>query len=80
MQSVIKKWGNSASIRIPSSLMRAANLRLDEPVILHEEEGRLIIEPVKVRHYLLKDLVAKITPENRHSEVDTGEAVGQETL
>ena len=32
MRVTVKKWGNSASVRIPSSVMAAARLSLDETV------------------------------------------------
>ena len=32
MEVLIKKWGNSASIRIPHSVMTAANLHVDQAV------------------------------------------------
>ena len=47
MKSVVKKWGNSAALRIPASVMRAAHLELDEPVDVREESGRIVIEAVR---------------------------------
>ena len=46
MRVIIKKWGNSASVRIPVAIMQAANLSLDETVDVREEGGRIVIEPV----------------------------------
>ena len=46
MRAVVKKWGNSASVRIPATVLKAANLCLDEPVDVREESGRIVIEPV----------------------------------
>lgn len=72
----IRKWGNSAAIRIPSALLDAAGLKPDDPVELREEKGRIVIE--KARRLTLEELVAGITPENRHDEVDWGPPVGKE--
>lgn len=80
MKAVVKKWGNSASVRIPASILTAAGLKLDQPVDVREEHGRVIIEPVKVTEYDLADLLAGITPENIHAEVDFGAPVGGERL
>ncbi|GBQ51358.1 MAG: AbrB/MazE/SpoVT family DNA-binding domain-containing protein [Acetobacter fabarum] len=80
MKAVVKKWGNSASVRIPASVLAAAGLKLDQPVDVREESGRVIIEPVTVAEYDLADLLAGITPENVHSEVNFGAAVGGERL
>ncbi|MDD2770403.1 MAG: AbrB/MazE/SpoVT family DNA-binding domain-containing protein [Methylococcus sp.] len=78
MQLIVKKWGNSASIRIPAAIMEAAHLKLDDPVDVREENGRIIIEPLAHKTYELDALLVGITPGNLHSEVDTGSAVGNE--
>jgi len=80
MKAVVKKWGNSASVRIPASVMAAAGLKLDQAVDVREESGRVIIEPVTAVDYDLADLLAGITPENVHPEVDFGAPVGRERL
>src|SRR5437773_369902 len=41
MRTVVRKWGNSASVRIPAAVMQAAHLDLDEAVDVREEPGRL---------------------------------------
>ena len=80
MKAVVKKWGNSASVRIPASVMVAAGLKLDQPVDVREEAGRVIIEPVASVEYDLAELLAGITPENIHAEIDFGGPVGKERL
>ena len=79
MRMVVKKWGNSASVRIPAAVMEAARLHLDQPVDVREEAGRIIIEPIREETYELAALVAGITDENRHEAVDMGPPVGRET-
>lgn len=78
MQLVVKKWGNSASIRIPAAIMEAAHLKLDDPVDVREESGRIIVEPLAHKHYALETLLAGITTDNLHGEVDCGLATGKE--
>ena len=78
MQGVVKKWGNSAAVRIPASVLAAANVRLDQPVDVREEGGRIIIEPLRPARYNIDALVAAITNENRHDSIETGPAIGQE--
>jgi antitoxin MazE len=75
---VVKKWGNSASVRIPAAVMEAARLHLDQAVDVREEAGRIVIEPIREEMYELAALVAGITDENRHSVIDMGPPVGQE--
>lgn len=78
MEVLVKKWGNSAAVRIPASIVKSAQLKLDQPVDVREERGRIVIEPRRARAFALADLVRRITPANRHDAVDTGPAVGRE--
>ena len=80
MRVTVKKWGNSASVRIPSAIMEAAHVRLDQQVDVREERGRIIIQPVREPAYDLVTLVAGITDENRHAEIDFGSPAGKEIL
>lgn len=80
MHIFVKKWGNSASVRLPAAIMKAAGLQVDQAVDVREEAGRIIIEPVKKPDYNLADLLAGITPENIHEEVRFGAPVGKERL
>ncbi len=80
MTAVVKKWGNSAAVRIPAVVMTAAGLKLDQQVDIREDAGRVIIEPLASPDYDLAELLAGITPENIHGETDFGAAVGQEQL
>lgn len=77
MRVRIKKWGNSASVRIPASIMTAAALHIDQEVDVREEEGRIIIDPVK-RSYDLNELLARMTPETFPDVIDFGTPVGKE--
>lgn len=80
MRVIVKKWGNSASVRIPAAVMQSARLHLDEAVDIREEGGRIVIEPVRPREYDLDQLLAGITSENQHTEADFGAPVGKEAL
>jgi len=81
MHVTVKKWGHSASVRIPVAIMKAVSLSLDEIADVREEGGRIVIEPVRSKkEYDLAQLLADITPENLHSEVDFGPAVCKEAF
>jgi len=80
MRVLVKKWGNSASVRIPASVMQAVRLQLDDAVDVREEGGRIVIEPLRAPAYDLAQLLEGITPANLHSEVSFGAAVGRELL
>jgi antitoxin MazE len=78
MKALVKKWGNSASVRIPVAVMQAARLELDQEVDVREEEGRIIIEPLRPQGFELFDLLEGISEDNLHGEVDFGKPVGRE--
>ncbi|GHC61752.1 AbrB/MazE/SpoVT family DNA-binding domain-containing protein [Neogemmobacter tilapiae] len=80
MRAVVKKWGNSASVRIPASILAAAGLRVDQAVDVREDGGRIVIEPLVGEEYDLESLIAGITPENQHGEADFGAPTGTEAL
>jgi len=78
MKAVVKKWGHSASVGIPSAVLQAAKLRLEDSADVREESGRIVIEPVPRKEYDLAELLKRITPANLHQEVDFGRPVGKE--
>lgn len=80
MHVTIKKWGNSASVRIPTAVMKSVNLRLNETVDVRDDGGRIVIEPVKPSPVELAQLLAGITPDNLHAEFDFGPAVDKEAF
>jgi antitoxin MazE len=77
MRVLVKKWGNSASVRIPVAVLQAAQLDLDEPLDVREESGRIIIEPIRRKGYDLAELVRGIARENVHAEVSFDGTVGK---
>ena len=78
MRARVKKWGNSAAVRIPVSVMQAARVDLDEVVEVREEAGCIVIEPVRKKTYQLDKLLKGITSKNQHDAIDSGPAVGKE--
>lgn len=78
MEVIVKKWGNSAAVRIPAAIMAAAHVNLDQPVDIREEQGRIVIVPVRRKSYKLDELLAGINAKNLHPPVDTGAPVGKE--
>jgi antitoxin MazE len=78
MRATVRKWGNSASVRIPATVMTAAKLRVDQAVNVREDRGRIIIEPVREAALDLDTLLNGITDENIHGEVDFGRPIGKE--
>ncbi|AYN25827.1 MULTISPECIES: AbrB/MazE/SpoVT family DNA-binding domain-containing protein [Buttiauxella] len=77
---IVKKWGNSPSVRLPVAIMQAASLNVDDTVDISVEDGRIVIVPVKTKEYSLDALLAGITPDNIHEKVDFGAPVGKELI
>lgn len=78
MMTTISKWGNSRAIRIPKALAEEAGLDFGSKVELIADGAELRVVPQKQPRYTLEQLVAQITPENRHDEIDWGPPVGKE--
>lgn len=78
MRTRIQKWGNSLALRIPKPFAAEALIEQDSLVDLALLDGKLIITPVVEPALTLDDLIAGITEENLHGEVDTGPPTGQE--
>jgi antitoxin MazE len=78
MKTRIQKWGNSLALRIPKSFAIETGLDQDVLVDVALVDGKLIVTPLQTSSFTLEQLLAGITDENRHVEVDTSEAVGGE--
>lgn len=74
----VKKWGNSAAVRIPAAVIQATRINLDNAVDVREEGGRIVIELVRDPEYDLTTMVDRITPENLHEEAEFGPSLGNE--
>jgi antitoxin MazE len=79
MKMLVKKWGNSAAVRIPASVLAAAALNLDQIVDIREEGGRIVIEPVKADPYELDALINRMRSETFPEDIDLGPPQGRET-
>lgn len=78
MSANIAKWGNSLAIRIPQNIAKQIDVTEGSVVDLTVTDGGIIIQPKKRKRYSLSELVNQITPENRHDEIDSGVAMGNE--
>jgi antitoxin MazE len=77
--AVLKMWGNSAAVRIPSALLEAAHLSINQQVEVRAEAGRIVIEPAKPS-YNLDELLAAVTPQNMPSFNPHSSTVGAEAV
>jgi antitoxin MazE len=73
----VVKWGNSHAVRLPKVVLEQAEMRDGDQLEIRVEKGRIALEPATPK-LTLRDLVARITPKNRHGEQDWGKPVGRE--
>ena len=78
MRTQVKKWGNSLALRIPKPFAIEIGLERDSPVEVSLADGRLVIALVVEPALTLEHLLAQVTEDNLHSEIETGPAVGRE--
>lgn len=80
MRARVQRWGNSLALRIPQAFGRELNLRPESSVDMTIDSGRLILVPIEDSPVpTLSELLDQISEENRHTEVQTGQPVGNET-
>ena len=80
MDAVIRKWGNSPALRLPTAVLKEAGYQLEQKVDLVVSKGRIIIQPSERVEYDLDSLVNGINAKNLHTEVSFGSPVGKEAL
>jgi antitoxin MazE len=78
MRTRIQKWGNSLALRIPKAFADEVGLQRETTIEVSLADGKLVITPVAKPKPTLKQLLAKVTKDNLHREVDTGSATGNE--
>jgi antitoxin component of MazEF toxin-antitoxin module len=73
VRTEIKKWGNSAALRLPAATLAKAGLEVSSPVDIEATEGKLVVSAVAVPRYGLDELLAQcssakmaLSDEDRH--------------
>ena len=54
MRSQINKWGNSAAVRIPASMLASMGLEVNSRVTIEILDGKIVIEPIRSAQKRLK--------------------------
>ncbi|MCC6505748.1 MAG: PbsX family transcriptional regulator [Aquimonas sp.] len=80
MDAVIRKWGNSPALRLPTAVLKEAGYQLEQKVELIVSRGRIVIQPSQKIEYDLNELINGISARNSHEEVSFGAPVGKEAL
>lgn len=77
----LAKWGNSLALRIPSHVAQALEMTDGQAVELRVDRGTLtVVKSQRAPVYTLEELVAGVSEDNRHPELDWGPPRGAETL
>lgn len=76
MKARLQKWGNSLALRIPKNFVDELGLAENSLVELQLLDEQILISPSF--QYRLDDLLAQITDENKHDEIDSGASQGNE--
>lgn len=78
MLTKVQKWGNSLALRIPKTFAEDAQLAHDSLVEIRLVKGKIVVTPVSAPSWTLDELLADVTKDNLHTEVDTGLSIGNE--
>jgi antitoxin MazE len=78
MLTKIQKWGNSFAIRIPKAFASEVRIEKDSVIELTLIDNQIIVKPIDAPKYSLKQLLSGVSANNIHSEIDMGEACGNE--
>lgn len=79
MRIAVQKWGNSLAIRIPKTVAIETKIARGSVLNLRLAKGKVVLEPAAPEGYQLEILLARVTEDNLHGEVDTGGPVGRES-
>lgn len=79
MELVVKKWGNSLGIRLPSTIKKAFDIEENSKLLVSlTPEGFLIKKAPSLPAYSLDSLLKGINDENQHKDFDEGAPTGKE--
>ena len=75
----VVKWGNSLAVRIPKPVAEEAGVVEGDAIELKAGQGEIKLR-LRERVPTLKELVSRITPENRHAETMVDREIGKEVI
>jgi len=77
MNVKLSRWGNSLAVRLPAKLAASTNFQ-EGDILEVEKVGNEIRVKAQSKPLDINELISRITPENRHEEIDPGPPVGNE--
>ena len=78
MEARLQKWGNSDGIRIPSSILKALNLKTNDAINLEQIEDKIVISKQVKSKISLAEKFKEYHGENLVKEFSWDDARGKE--
>jgi antitoxin MazE len=78
METRIRQIVDTLYVPLPSEIVLEANLKSESVVDVAVVNGDVIVHPTVSHSYSLEQLLAGVTENNLHQEVDFGSVVGKE--
>ena len=78
MEARIQKWGNSAGIRIPSSILKSLNIKTNDILNIEKQDDKIIISIPKKKKISLADRFKSYNGKNLAKDFVWDESVGKE--
>ncbi len=78
MEARVQKWGNSAGIRIPSSILKSLNIKTNDILNIIQEDDKIIISIPKKKKISLSDRFKEYNGKNLAKDFSWDENIGRE--
>jgi antitoxin MazE len=78
LKTQVQKWGNSLALRIPKSFAKESQIAQGSVVEVSLDNGKIVVQALSEPEFTLEELLARVTKENLHDEIESGGPVGRE--
>ena len=78
MEAKVQKWGNSAAIRIPSSMLKSLNIKTNDILNIIQEDDKIIISIPKKKKISLSDRFKEYNGKNVAKDFSEDEYIGRD--
>ncbi len=78
MEIKLQKWGNSLGVRVPKSIVKSMNIKINDILDIKEEDSKIIISVPKKKKISLYEEFKKYNGKNLAKEFTWDESVGKE--
>ena len=78
MKTKVSRWGNSLALRLPKGMAASHRITEGSDIEIIEREDGLLLSPV-FKQFSFDELMERMSPDNLHEEISTGEPQGMES-